>query len=259
MAGPSLEHLGGAERRERHGVRVRRTRHCAHVEQGPGLLADPLGGTACRGGAQSPQRPAPGILDFRLTAPSAVDTEAVTELPVRRLSSREKVQVPAAQGNELGGRRRFAAHHHQAAGNVIDAVPVLVSGHDPVCLLEYADVIGQPLKVAERHRGAGRDLHGEPEAGWNGLACPLTSRAVAERSSRPRAANAQPTYPTTRTHVGGPCALWLRVVWRDEAAALISGHACLPPSGRQRGFQRYVPPCCPGSPGEDARVTSQPG
>ena len=104
MVGTSLEHLGGAERRERHGVRVRRTRHCAHVEQGPGLLADPRGGTACRGGAQGPQRPAPCILRFRLAAPSAVDAEAVAELPVRRLSLGEEVKVPAAQGDELGGR-----------------------------------------------------------------------------------------------------------------------------------------------------------
>src|SRR4029077_16445193 len=128
---------------------------------GPGHLAGPSGATAGRGGAQGPQRPAPGILRFRLTAPSAVDAEAATELPVCRLSSREKVKVPAAQGNELVGWRRFAAHHHQAAGNVIDAVPVLVSGHDPVGLLEYADVIGQPLQVSERRRGTGRDLHGE--------------------------------------------------------------------------------------------------
>ena len=225
MAGPSPEHLGGAERRERHGVRVRRTRHGAHVEQGSGLLADPLGGTACRRGAQGPQRPAPCILCFGLTAPSAVDAEAAVELTVRRLSSGEKVKVPAAQGNELVGRRRFAAHDHQAAGNVIDAVPVLVSGHDPVCLFEYADVIGQPLQVSERRRGTGRDLHGEPEAGSIGLACPSKSRAVAERSSRPRVANAQPTYPRTRTHVGGPRAPRLRVVWREEAAALISGHS----------------------------------
>ena len=224
-AGPSLEYLGGTECGERHGMQVRRTDSCARVEPGAGLRADPLGGTARRGGAQGPQRPAPGILRFRLTAPSAVDAEAATELPVCRLSSREKVKVPAAQGNELIGRRRFAAHHHQAAGNVIDAVPVLISGHDPVCPLEYADVIGQPLKVAERRRGARRDLHGEPEAGSNGLACPPTSRAVAERSSRPRVANAQPTYPRTRPHVGGLRAPRLRVLWREEAAALISGHS----------------------------------
>src|SRR5216683_1236035 len=34
---------------------------------------------------------------------------------------------------------------------------------------------------------------------------------------------------------------------------------CLPAAGRQRGFQQYVPPCCPAYPGEDACVASQPG
>ncbi len=59
---------------------------------------------ARRGGAQGPQRPAPGVLRFRLAAPPAVVAEADTELPVGRLSLREKVEVAAAQGDELGGR-----------------------------------------------------------------------------------------------------------------------------------------------------------
>jgi len=146
-------------------MRVRRTDACARVEPGAGFRADPFGGTARRGGAQGPQRPAPGILRFRLAAPPTVVAEPVTELPVCRLSLREKVEIAAAQGDELGGRRRFAADHYQAAGHVIDTVAVPVPGHDPVCALKYADVIGQPLKVPERRGGAGRDLHQTPEAG----------------------------------------------------------------------------------------------
>src|SRR5689334_11448510 len=104
MAGPSLEYLGGTERGERHGVRVRRTDSCARVEPFAGLGADTCGGTARRGGAQGPQRPAPGILRFRLAAPPAVVAEAATELPVCRLCLREEVKVAAAQGDELVGR-----------------------------------------------------------------------------------------------------------------------------------------------------------
>ena len=52
----------------------------------------------------------------------------------------------------------------------------------------------------------------------------------------------------------------LRVVWhggRGCRSDFLS--CCLPAAGRQRGFQQYVPPCCLAYPGEDARVTSQPG
>src|SRR5689334_12804514 len=140
----------------------------------------------------------------RRSAPSPVVAEAATELPVCRLSPCEKVEVAAAQGDELGGRRRIAAHDHQAVGDVIDAVAALVPGHDPVGALEHADVIGQALEVAERRGGNGRDLHATPEAGSNGLACPLTSRAVAEHPPRPRVVNAQSRYPRTRPHEGRP-------------------------------------------------------
>src|SRR5205823_13419793 len=116
-------------------------------------------------------------------------------LPGCRLRPSEKVEVAAAQGNQLVGRRRFAAYHPQAAGDVVDTVAVLVPGHDPMGALEYADVIGQPLKVAERRGRAGRDLHETPEAGSNGLACPPTSRAAAEHPPRPRVVNAQSRYP----------------------------------------------------------------
>src|SRR2546430_10092896 len=115
---------------------------------------------------------------FRRAAPSAVVAEAVTELPVRRLSPPEKVEVAAAQGDELGGRRRFAAHDHQAVGDVVDPVAALVPGHDPVGALEYADVIGQALEVAERRGGDGRDLHATPGAGPERPPVPLHSRAM---------------------------------------------------------------------------------
>ena len=46
---------------------------------------------------------------------------------------------------------------------------------------------------------------------------------------------------------------------QDEAATQIFCHVCFPAAGRQRGFQQYVPPYCPASPGEDACVASQPG
>src|SRR4029077_2911205 len=101
IAGPPLEHLSSAQGGERHGMQVRRTDSRARVEQGAGLRADPLGGTVRRGGTQRPQRPAPGILYFRRAAPATVVAEAVTELPVRCLSPREKVEVAAAQGDEV--------------------------------------------------------------------------------------------------------------------------------------------------------------
>ena len=50
----------------------------------------------------------------------------------------------------------------------------------------------------------------------------------------------------------------LRVVWgRVSRCDYLS--RCLPAAGRQREFQRYVPPCRPAHSGEDARVASQPG
>jgi len=164
MAGPPVEYLGGSQGRERHRMRVRGTRHGARVGPGPGLLADPRGGASCRGGAQGPQGPAPGIARFGLAAPPAVTAELAAELPVRGLSLGQEVKAAAAQGDELGGRRRFAADYRQAAGSVIDAAAVAVPGHDPVSTRDHADGTGQPLEVPERHHGTRRELHEDPEA-----------------------------------------------------------------------------------------------
>jgi hypothetical protein len=40
-----------------------------------------------------------------------------------------------------------AAHHCQAAGYVVDAVAVLVPGHDSLGALKQTNIIGQPLQV----------------------------------------------------------------------------------------------------------------
>ena len=83
--------------------------------------------------------------------PAAIVAEAVTEPSVWRLCLREEVEIAAPQDNEFLGRRRLPAHHDHAAGNVIDAVAVLVPGHDSLGVLEQADVIGHPLQVPEWH------------------------------------------------------------------------------------------------------------
>jgi hypothetical protein len=49
---------------------------------------------------------------------------------------REEVKVAASQRNEFLGRRRLSAYHYHAAGHVIDAVAVLVPGHDSLGALD---------------------------------------------------------------------------------------------------------------------------
>src|SRR5580704_8723374 len=103
-----------------------------------------------------------------------------------------------------------------------------------------------PARVRRRYRSASAGGGTAPRdwtrsswgtGGWlDRPRVPAVIRAVAERSSRPRVANAQPTYPRTRTHVGGPRAPRLRVVWREEAAALISGHSGFRPLAGSAGF-----------------------
>jgi hypothetical protein len=85
-----------------------------------------------------------------MVAPSAVVTETVPEPSVRRLCLGKEVKIAAPQRDELLRWRRLPAHHYQAAGDVIDAVAVLVPGHDAISMLKQADVIGQPLQVPER-------------------------------------------------------------------------------------------------------------
>jgi hypothetical protein len=94
------------------------------------------------------------------------------EPSVRCLGLRQEVQVPAAEGDEFLGWRRLPAHHHEAAGAVVDAVTVLMPGHDPLSVLEKPDVIGQPLQMPERR---GRVAH---------AAAPAGVRVSAEASSR---------------------------------------------------------------------------
>ena len=43
-----------------------------------------------------------------------------------------------------------------APGDVIDAVPVLIPGHDPLGVLQQANMIGQPQQMAEWR---GRAVH----------------------------------------------------------------------------------------------------
>jgi hypothetical protein len=151
-AGPPVEYLGYPGPRTLSdagtGNPPRRSRRT-----GPGPARGSRGGAPRRGGAQGPQGPAPGIPRFGSAAPPAVTAELAAELPVRRLSLGKEVKVAAAQGDELGGRRRFAADYRQAAGSVIDAVAVPVPGNDPVSTRDHADGIGQPLEVPERHHG----------------------------------------------------------------------------------------------------------
>ena len=73
-------------------------------------------------------------------------------------------------------------------------------------------------------------------------------------------ANPAAIWMTWRPAASVPAPTPRSVVWRqDEAAARIFCHVWFPAAGRQRGFQQYVPPYCPASPGEDACVASQPG
>jgi hypothetical protein len=87
--------------------------------------------------------------------PPAIVTEAVTEPSIWRLRLCKEIEVTACQGDEFFGWRRLSACHHEAAGNIVDAVSVLVPGHDPRSVLKEPDVIGQSLQVPERrHRVA---------------------------------------------------------------------------------------------------------
>ena len=47
-------------------------------------------------------------------------------------------------------RLRLPARHCQAAGNIIDAVTVLMPGRGALGVLKQADVIGEPEQVPER-------------------------------------------------------------------------------------------------------------
>jgi hypothetical protein len=156
MAAPPLEYLGRAERRERHSVRPHRGGLRAQAESGVRVLADPRGRTPCGRGAQGPEGTAPAVLGSGLVVPPAVVAEAVTERSIGRLRLGEEVQVAAPEGDDLLGWRRLTADHHEAAGNVVHAVAVLVPGHDPLGVFEQPNVIGQPLQVPER---CGRATH----------------------------------------------------------------------------------------------------
>ena len=72
-------------------------------------------------------------------------------------------------------RLRFPAHDHQPAGGVIDAVTMLMPGHDALGVLKQADVIGDPEQVPERRIRA-RSRHGPVMSGSRGNA----GRAVEE-------------------------------------------------------------------------------
>ena len=83
-----------------------------------------------------------------------------------------------------------------------------------MCLLEYADIIGQPLKVANGTAGLDEIFIGEPEAGWNGLAFPLhPEQWLSAHHGLARRTHSQRTHkPHARGRPGCPR---LRVVWRD--------------------------------------------
>ena len=85
-----------------------------------------------------------------LVTPATVIAKAVAEPAVGCLRLREEVQVAPRQHDELMARRRLPAHHHQAAGNVIDTVTMLMPRHGALGVLQQADVIGEPEQVPER-------------------------------------------------------------------------------------------------------------
>ena len=66
----------------------------------------------------------------------------------------------------------LTAHHHQAAGNVIDTVTMLKPGRGTLRVLQQADVIGEPEQVPERRS---RATH---------AAAPSRERATVAASSR---------------------------------------------------------------------------
>ena len=156
MGRPFLQDLDGPERRERRGVGPGRGQLRAAAEPVDGFLAHPRGRSPGGGGAEAPEGPAPPVAGAGLVLPAAVVTEAVTEPSVWPLGLLQEVEVAAPQGDQFLGWRRFAAHHDQAAGHVVDAVAVFVPGHDSLGVLEQADVVGQALQVPERH---GRRAH----------------------------------------------------------------------------------------------------
>ena len=156
MLGPSLEDLDGPERRERHGMRPGSETFALRPNRSMASSRIPGGRVPGRRRCQAPQGAAPAVTDAGLVLPAAVVTEAVTEPSVWRLGLGQEVEVAAPQGYQFLGWRRFPAHHDQAAGHVVDAVSVLVPGHDSLGVLEQADVVGQALQVPERH---GRVAH----------------------------------------------------------------------------------------------------
>jgi hypothetical protein len=107
------------------------------------------------GGAKAPQGAAPAILGAWLVIPAAVVAEAVAEPAVRRLRPGQEIEVAPRQRDEFRGWRRLPAYHHQAPGNVVDAVTMLVLGHNALSVLQQANVIGQPQQMSERRGRAG--------------------------------------------------------------------------------------------------------
>ena len=91
------EHLGGAERGERHRSRPWRTLLGAVVEVRPALLAHPLLRSAPRGRAERPHAAAPAVLD---AAPAVPSTSGGPPIPDLRRSTpcdsaRNRKAVPA--------------------------------------------------------------------------------------------------------------------------------------------------------------------
>ena len=152
VIGPPVEYLGRAERGERHGVRPRRRDLRAQPEPAQPLFPDVLGRAARGSRAESPQGAAPAVLGSRVVVPPAVVAEAVANPAVRSLRLGQEVEVAASQRNELLRRRLLAADDDQPAGDVIDAVAVLVPRHDALGVFQQADAVGEAQQMAERRR-----------------------------------------------------------------------------------------------------------
>jgi len=94
-----------------------------------------------------------GALGPGPAVPLTVVAQVVPEFPAGCLRLGEEVEIAAAEGDEFLRRRRLPAYHQQVARDVINAVAVLVQWYHAVGMPDQADVVGQPLQVAERRVG----------------------------------------------------------------------------------------------------------
>ena len=150
VTGVDGEHLGGAERGERHRPGPRRALLSAPPEVRHGALAHRLVGSAPRRGAERPHAPSPAILDAAPARPSSTGRAPVAHPPAHALGIGDESERHATEVDGDGSGLRLAGDGDEQPCHVVGAVALVAPGRGVVGVLERADVVAHRGQVIER-------------------------------------------------------------------------------------------------------------